>query len=124
MNRNHDIEALLTIVKEIKELYPHIKVSTHIIYGFDGETDQDFEKIFRVTDYFDQVQFFQIWKSDYLVKKIPNYQYNEAEIKRKKQTVFDYYNNKDNFLVYTDHRVIVLKKQFALSADEITSHTF
>jgi len=60
MNRNHDIEALLTIVKEIKELYPHIKVSTHIIYGFDGETDQDFEKIFRVTDYFDQVQFFQI----------------------------------------------------------------
>ncbi len=43
MNRNHDVDAYLDIIERVRAARPDIALSTDIIVGFPGETDQDFE---------------------------------------------------------------------------------
>jgi len=43
MNRHYTIEQFKEIVKKLKENFPYASVSTDIIVGFKGETDQEFE---------------------------------------------------------------------------------
>lgn len=44
MNRHYDMERYLSIVDKVKSKIPDITLTTDIIVGFPGETDDDFEK--------------------------------------------------------------------------------
>jgi len=43
MNRSHDIDKYINTIERIRTARPDIALSTDIIVGFPGETDQDFE---------------------------------------------------------------------------------
>jgi tRNA-2-methylthio-N6-dimethylallyladenosine synthase len=43
MNRHYDREKYLETIRKIKEIIPNVALSTDIIVGFPGETDEDFE---------------------------------------------------------------------------------
>lgn len=48
MNRHYDIEKYLSIVEELREKNEDIVLSTDIIVGFPGESDEDFEKTLEI----------------------------------------------------------------------------
>lgn len=48
MNRHYDIERYLSIIDKLKEENEDIVLTTDIIVGFPGETEQDFEKTIEV----------------------------------------------------------------------------
>jgi len=124
MNRHYDIEKVLTIVKRIKTTYPHIKTATHIMYGFDWETRDEFKKIFRVGHYFDQVQFNELSFTEYLQKKMPDYKHEPKEIQFRKQAILKYYKDREGFLAFFDHRIIVLRTEFKATPKELDALTF
>ena len=54
MNRKYTAEQYLNIVKKVKEAIPDIVLTTDIIVGFPGETNEDFEetvKILKTVEY-------------------------------------------------------------------------
>lgn len=61
MNRKYSADKFLSIVKEAREKIPGISISTDIIVGYPGETDEDFEETLRVVEEaaFDQAFTFQ-----------------------------------------------------------------
>jgi tRNA-2-methylthio-N6-dimethylallyladenosine synthase len=50
MNRVYTREEYLELVSRIREAVPHIALSTDIIVGFPGETDEDFEATFDLVE--------------------------------------------------------------------------
>ncbi len=48
MNRHYDIEKYLGIIDKLKKASPDIALTTDIIVGFPGESDEDFEKTLEV----------------------------------------------------------------------------
>jgi len=43
MNRKHDREYYLSIIKKLKEINKNIRISSDFIVGYPGETEKDFE---------------------------------------------------------------------------------
>jgi len=58
MNRRYDVKEVLKAVASIRKINPRIKLSTHIIYGFPGETREEFTRSFDLIPYFDQIIYF------------------------------------------------------------------
>lgn len=58
MNRHYDIERYNSVVKEIREKIPDSELTTDIIVGFPGETEEDFEKTLEVMEYAKYMQIF------------------------------------------------------------------
>lgn len=50
MNRRYDSEKYLSQVRRVRELVPDIVLTTDIIVGFPGETEEDFEDTMRVVE--------------------------------------------------------------------------
>lgn len=58
MNRHYEINAITDMVGAIKKKSPDTFIETHVIYGFPGETLEEFEKSFILSQYFDSVIYF------------------------------------------------------------------
>ena len=48
MNRNYKIEEIAGCIKGLHKAFPKIMIETHIVVGFPGETDSDFQKTLQV----------------------------------------------------------------------------
>ena len=48
MNRKYSREDYLTIIKKVKNVLPDIAITTDIIVGFPGETEEDFEETLHI----------------------------------------------------------------------------
>jgi tRNA A37 methylthiotransferase MiaB len=53
MNRHYDIARVRSFVRELKAASPEVLVWTHMIAGFPGETEEDFEASMQAVDGFD-----------------------------------------------------------------------
>lgn len=50
MNRRYTREHYLELVRKVREARPDIALSTDIIVGFPGETEEDFEQTYRLVE--------------------------------------------------------------------------
>ncbi len=50
MNRSYDVERYLGLVRDLRAACPDISLSTDIIIGFPGETEEDFQGTLRVVE--------------------------------------------------------------------------
>jgi len=62
MNRTYDIKRYLSIVDKIRRLVPDVALSTDIIIGFPGETDEDFNS---TMDILKRVRFDMVFSFNY-----------------------------------------------------------
>ncbi len=62
MRRNHTLEEYLDKVRYLKRVLPEVEISTDLIVGFPGETDEDFE---RTLDCLREVRFSQVFPFKY-----------------------------------------------------------
>lgn len=58
MNRRYTREHYLDIVRKLREACPHIALSTDVIVGFPGETEEDFKQTY---DLIEEVGFHQVF---------------------------------------------------------------
>lgn len=58
MNRHYDVEEVFATIKMIKTLNSSISTCSNILFGFPGETREEFERYFRIMDHFDSALFY------------------------------------------------------------------
>lgn len=58
MNRHYDIQRYNNLVSEIRAKIPDSELTTDIIVGFPGETEEDFEKTLEVMKFAEYMQIF------------------------------------------------------------------
>ena len=58
MNRRYDPERVIETVRELKDRFPALYVETHVIFGFPGETRDEFRATLALAEVFDAVIYF------------------------------------------------------------------
>jgi tRNA A37 methylthiotransferase MiaB len=58
MNRRYDPERVMEVARELKSRFPALYLETHVIFGFPGETREEFRETLRLADVFDAVIYF------------------------------------------------------------------
>ena len=66
MNRKYSQKQFLDIVKKLKETIPDLALSTDVMVGFPGETEEDFEETFKVIE---EVGFMRLHVFPYSVRE-------------------------------------------------------
>lgn len=66
MNRNHRIEDLITVLQHFRSLQPTLTLRTHVMIGFPGETEEDFNQTLAAIRaiHFDWVTFFRYYDAE------------------------------------------------------------
>lgn len=59
MSRRYDPQLVMDTVREIKEKFPAVYLETHVIFGFPGETRDEFRETLRLAEFFDSVIYFR-----------------------------------------------------------------
>lgn len=61
MKRQYEIRDIISKLIELKKLNPKIKINTHLIVGFPGETKKDFQETLNIIDknIFDRIKVFK-----------------------------------------------------------------
>ena len=75
MNRNYTIEHYLDIVKKLRDKMPNIRLTTDIIVGFPGETEEDFNQtceLVKKVRYDGIFAFMYSKRSGTVAEKLPN----------------------------------------------------
>jgi len=124
MNRHYNANEVLTNVWKIKTNFPNIKISTHIIYWFIWEDLNEFKKIFIITNYFDQVQFFKLSKSKRLEEKLWKNVKIDKFLNLKEKILIKFYESRKGYKLFTNHRLVVIKENFISNKDDLNEWTF
>jgi tRNA-2-methylthio-N6-dimethylallyladenosine synthase len=66
MNRSYGVKQFVEIIKKIREKVPHCAVSTDMIVGFCGETDEEFENTYKM---YEELEFDHCYISRYSPRK-------------------------------------------------------
>lgn len=62
MNRHYSAKHYLELIKKLREVCPDIALSTDIIVGFPGETEEDFEETLKIVE---EVKYTQVFTFQY-----------------------------------------------------------
>ena len=94
MNRHYDKAKYLSIVKELKEKNEGIVLSTDIIVGFPGETDEDFEETLKILK---EVEYDLVYTFIFSARKgTPAYSMEDQIPEEIKKVRFERLNNLQN----------------------------
>ena len=66
MNRTYNMERYLSIVEKLKAVSPDISLTSDIIVGFPGETDEDFEETMAALE---KIRFDMVYSFNYSVRR-------------------------------------------------------
>ena len=91
MKRPYTIEHALKQLRKVKENNKNIMINTHVIVGFPGETEKDFNETIKVleTGLFDRVKVFMYNERPNTEALKINPKISEEEKERRKQIVLD-----------------------------------
>lgn len=87
MRRPYKIDEILPIIYKLKKYNPKIKINTHIIVGFPGESEIDFKKSIKIlqSGFFNRVKIFKYSpRPNTLASLMPNQISEEEKIRRLK----------------------------------------
>lgn len=88
MQRPYQIEEVISKIKEVKKYNKTIRINTHVIVGFPGETEEDFNKTKELleTGLFDRVKVFMYNdRPNTIATNMKNKISNEVKEKRKQE---------------------------------------
>lgn len=87
MRRPYSVEMVMSILAIIKGSNPKLKINTHIIVGFPGETERDFTETIRLFDlfYFNKVKVFEYSERKGTEAIIMKGKVPQVEIKRRQE---------------------------------------
>lgn len=108
MNRHYDIERYMSIIDDLKAQNPNIVLTTDIIVGFPGETDEDFE---RTLDIIRQVQYDSVYTFIFSPRKgTPAYEMAEQIPEDIKKSRFERLNEVQNEISRAKNEAMIGKE--------------
>lgn len=112
MNRHYDSEKYLSLVEKVREMIPDIVLTTDIIVGFPGETDEDFEDTLKVIE---KVRFDAMFTFIYS-KRVgtPAAEMTDPFTREEKQVHFDKLIETQNRISEEIHKDYIGKKERVL----------
>jgi tRNA-2-methylthio-N6-dimethylallyladenosine synthase len=109
MNRKHDREYYLSIIKKLKRVNKDIKFTSDFIIGYPGETQKDFEDTINLIE---EIGFLNSYSFIFsprpgtptALKKLNNYEESKKRLKKLKNVLESYQlkNNQSNFDNYCE----------------------
>ncbi|MCW8966466.1 MAG: tRNA (N(6)-L-threonylcarbamoyladenosine(37)-C(2))-methylthiotransferase [Candidatus Pacearchaeota archaeon] len=118
MKRNYTKEDFLKIVNAFKKEFPNMHISTDVIVGFPGESDEDFEETYELVKELEPetINFSKFWPRPHTLaekmKKVDDKVVKER-IKKIAQLHKEICNKKQREFIGTRHKVLVNQKGFA-----------
>lgn len=118
MNRHYTVAQFKDKIKYIKEMIPDISISTDLIVGFCGETEQEFENTRKVIE---ELQFDQVYISEFSNRKgtLADKFYQDdvpTQLKALRKEIINEIVATTNYqknlqLIGTCHKVLIYKKK-------------
>ena len=117
MNRKHDREYYLSIIKKLKKVNKDIKFTSDFIVGYPGETQKDFEDTINLIE---EIGFLNSYSFIFsprpgtptALKKLNNYEESKKRLK-KLQNVLESYQLKYNQLNFDNHCEVLVENKLS-----------